>query len=875
VEVVLNYFATGVMAANPRPDCYTAVATTGQTTVAADFSWTYNAFPSKGIGAVRVYLHGTLQTRGVDYTEVNLGTSMTNQVTFVDPLLGGENIIILPTNQVIDDAGASTQFNNTRVTGLQNLLSVGAQSFVDQSTDMIAVPNTTIVGRAKIPNLANDLRVSGGNERIMTQAIVQLQNEFGPNGEPVWAAVNDDRGLIRFVGSWTEAITANGPVHYTQVVGAYVEITFYGTGINLLGVPHVTTHVTQCYVDGVLTASNIFSAAAYSSILLSRGSNANIIVPAASGLSLGVHTVRLVQNDGTANLYVLGFEILNSNASGLLNINTGTAYIGGSKVAKSSASSIAYNTGVTGTKGGRIVRYLNSDGTVGQAFQAVDAAPAYLGSANHQNEEVVRPYNWREFGAGRTTNDDFSLLSSANSGARAFTLDDGVTTLAHTAATISPLGDFVRISSTNSLFFTFVGTGLDVVRQDDAAGGADQYYAYIDGGSGQAFSTTGSTTVRTQKIVSGLPYGTHTVKIQCPVGPATWNFTIKQFIVYQPKKPTIPATALELCDYNVMGDYVAATSGVAGFVGTGVLRKNNTRENVYVGTWLGPTLDVPNQDSGFWVRTLVATSYGQYTFFGTGIVLSGCCAGGVAANSSITIDGVSNLSGYTTSLVQSSTGITWTASTGAIGGTSAVTGYFRVSISGLPLGVHTFKVVQNTTTDTCYIGALDIITPIHSTKSNLYADLQNTLPVGSCSLMDSRKTSMIKESLPAQKAWAQAVGIATTATISVINTFVPMPDMSTTIKTSGSPVYISFFVNTQSLGGTMDLYFAIFVDGIQKAPVSNQYLENGTYVDHGTSSGSMIVPLSSGVHKVDLYWKAPSTNGQVMGSDRILTVQEI
>lgn len=36
VEVVLNYFATGVMAANPRPDCYTAVATTGQTTLAAD-----------------------------------------------------------------------------------------------------------------------------------------------------------------------------------------------------------------------------------------------------------------------------------------------------------------------------------------------------------------------------------------------------------------------------------------------------------------------------------------------------------------------------------------------------------------------------------------------------------------------------------------------------------------------------------------------------------------------------------------------------------------------------------------------------------------------------------------------------------------------
>lgn len=161
VEITLNFTATGVMAVTPRPDCYTAVATTGQTLVSADFSWTYNAFASKGVGAVRVYLHGVLQTRGVDYHEVNLSNPNTNQIQFVDPLLGGENIVILPTQQVIDDAGASTQFNNARWSELATspethiqlagpsdagLVSTSAQSFagVKTFTSGISLGNETL-----------------------------------------------------------------------------------------------------------------------------------------------------------------------------------------------------------------------------------------------------------------------------------------------------------------------------------------------------------------------------------------------------------------------------------------------------------------------------------------------------------------------------------------------------------------------------------------------------------------------------------------------------------------------------------------------------------------------------------------------------------
>lgn len=96
VEIIQDVVITAVMAAVVRPDAYTSTGVLGQTLITADFSWAYNLNPSKGIGAVEVCLHGLSLTRGVDYTEVNLATANTNQITLVDPLVGGENIQILP-----------------------------------------------------------------------------------------------------------------------------------------------------------------------------------------------------------------------------------------------------------------------------------------------------------------------------------------------------------------------------------------------------------------------------------------------------------------------------------------------------------------------------------------------------------------------------------------------------------------------------------------------------------------------------------------------------------------------------------------------------------------------------------------------------------
>jgi len=425
-------------------------------------------------------------------------------------------------------------------------LKAGFQNFVDQSATRVATVTTgapaagyfhsTIVGRAPIPDISNDLRASLGVERIATQSIMQLQNEFGSNGEPVFAAVNDDRGLIRFVGSMTIASGSYG--QFINFIGSsdYLEVTFYGTGLNLL---HTSVSGGRSYtptIDGSVGSVVNLSG---SSILENRGYSPNIVVSVVTtGLSLGMHTVKIQ----SSTLAINGLEILNANASGYINLNTGTAYIQGQKVLNSVSDSVLYNAGVTGAKGGRVVRYLNADGTVGQAFQAVDTTSYTLTNANHTNEEVVRTYHYREFGAGRTASapdiigQDFSLLPSTIRQSASFTLDDGTTSLSayyvSSEFSTQPSGVWLR-EATAFVIFSFVGTGLDIIRYDGAtSAGPDAIQYFIDGASlGTVVGLTQAH--RKVSIVSGLPYGTHTFKMLCTVQNVS-AASVSRFIVYGP-----------------------------------------------------------------------------------------------------------------------------------------------------------------------------------------------------------------------------------------------------------------------------------------------------------------------------------------------------
>jgi hypothetical protein len=194
----------------------------------------------------------------------------------------------------------------------------------------------------------------------------------------------------------------------------------------MLFIPYTTGFDIRASVDGGTEGSNIF-ASSYSNALISRNYATNQAIPVVSGLTLGVHTVKMRIN-GSSNAYSFyGFEILNQNATAVnIGVNPGIAYSSGQKLALSAQSLFSYAAPVTGTTGGRAVIYLSSSATIGQAWQACAASPSYMNSASHTNEEVFRDYNFREFGANRS--DDFSTIVSSLTTA-AFTLDDGTTSL--------------------------------------------------------------------------------------------------------------------------------------------------------------------------------------------------------------------------------------------------------------------------------------------------------------------------------------------------------------------------------------------------------------------------------------------------------------
>jgi hypothetical protein len=339
---------------------------------------------------------------------------------------------------------------------------------------------SSIQNRAQMYDLRNDLSINMGINRICVQQIYQIKNEFGPNGEMVWGAVNDTYGQIRFVGGtfYNKIGDTNGPVPRADAgnnLNHYVEITFYGTGLNWLTML-ATSSDFRASVDGGAEGSSLLPAS-MSTTQAGRNTSQNIIIPIAKNLTLGIHTVKIRANNTLAAFGTYGFEVLNESSS--LKVNPGTTWKNGQRLYNPTQNVSSYNSGfesgTLGTRGGRVVVYQKADGSIAKAVNPTNNSAAYSTSANHSNEEIAGSYFWREFGAGRNAvnagqvADDFSSDYSSI-GNRYFTLDDGVTTLAANQCLGSDaMGVEMRTLGTSRIEFTFVGTGLDVIRNDDAA----------------------------------------------------------------------------------------------------------------------------------------------------------------------------------------------------------------------------------------------------------------------------------------------------------------------------------------------------------------------------------------------------------------------
>ncbi len=605
----------------------------------------------------------------------------------------------------------------TKIADLGEILGKKGQEFTFIDPPLIDAPNTEVTKNdspRQLPDPALLLKPLLGIERIRFNSVTPVIDEVGPGGRTVYEGDNKDP-RVRFVdagvSSWANITDTSGS-RPNAGIDAFVEIIFFGTGLNLVTFLTASDRDAKASIDGGGFGSNLFASGA-SPVLATRNYDPNQVISVASGLTLDTHTVK-IRIDDADGISVYGFEILNEDTQ--IQIPQGEMFANGLKYTHPALETLDFNSGFDGApvlngRGGRVVTYINPDGTLGKVLQQTDASQLDLGSADHANEEVTRRINTTEFGANRS--DDFSVINGSTVDA-AFTLDDGTATLVgdNIRRNSGSTGRAVVLNTTNDfLTLTFVGTGLDVFL--DSAATFDTCSVIVDGSNIGNLAQTANIQRQTP-VVSGLPYGTHTVKFQITTGLGTGpNFL--NFILYGPKKPAIPVGTAPLQEYYLMADFVVSTStdqrGVD-FPSTGVLSKNPTREFIYTGTWstsLSPT------ENNLGTFSTTAASKVSYTFFGTGFQSTFRTGTGDASDSSVVLDTLDMTAGnfpLATIGFSGPAGTSYTGNTLDIQGTSGQTA--RLSISDLTLGLHTVEITRNGAgVEPLHIHNIDIITPVH------------------------------------------------------------------------------------------------------------------------------------------------------------------
>lgn len=719
---------------------------------------------------------------------------------------------------------------------------------------------TTISNRGQCTDPSKDLLPRIGVERFHTYKLVEIPNESGPNGEIVHKPLNDFHDHYRFVGfGWTPenliADPGRGYHWWTSTVGDYVEVTFYGTGLSvLLGFNSATLSSTSLIynVNGGADSANILSSyGTGSNVLTNAYMSSNNRVSVVSGLTRGLYTVKLrFQASGGPAFHVNGFEILND--SSVIAVTPGTAYVGGKKNYLSALTTTPYDSvfevGTLGSKGGYANIYLKNDNTIAKSLVAPPASPSYLTAASHANEEIIDIKGWREFGVGRSA--DFGSLKIGDSADRAWVLDDNHTSMyardVGTQTASAPADyDLLKSSGTTGVFFrlVFFGSGIDISRIDNSAG-TDTYEAFIDGVSVGNLSTTGQTTLRNEKIASGLSLQSHTLTIVAN-SVAAFRMQITKVIVYGPKKPSVPDGAIELGAYYLMGSYtqVASFSGNTQFnkISAGVLRSTTLRETIPSGTWSYTTGNYLN--TGLGIYTSASGAFMDFWFWGTGVELR-TYQDTTAANLTFSIDGVTNLSGagYSTNLVQGSTGMSFVASTGVYSGTSAAVASVSLKISGITLGWHKLRILSNNTGN-FQPDAIDVITPLFFPKQTTPFVVQNYYHVGSSSIGDSRRFQKEQLPMPARML-AHVEDAVTGATLITASTYMPLPGLVTKIKTTGNPVKISGFATCYGDPGTNYGKLCLVMDG----KVQHEFKNAHTAGEYVIIPLDLVVPASAGWH---------------------------
>jgi len=249
------------------------------------------------------------------------------------------------------------------------------------NTPFAAVPYTEIKNEQGQPrrmaDLTQNLKVHKGIERVMFKNIQKVDDEVGPNGRLVWKVGNDER--CRLVGKGQVFNNdSSGIFIFNGVNDGFYEFTFYGTGINILLKTDNFVRDFQVSIDG---GSETLISPPAENVLQSRGYAPNQVVNLFKDQAVGWHTVKLRQ-DGGDSPHIHGVEFVNKGEQ--LVINSGQPFQGGLAAKLDSQTLLDTKpSDLTGTKGGRVITYIDEEGNLGQAVTVVDVTAQYLGSPEH------------------------------------------------------------------------------------------------------------------------------------------------------------------------------------------------------------------------------------------------------------------------------------------------------------------------------------------------------------------------------------------------------------------------------------------------------------------------------------------------------------
>ena len=611
-----------------------------------------------------------------------------------------------------------------------------------------------------------------GSQRHKFKSLQTLEQESGTHGKRVFSI--DGRKWARAVGHSQSMINdVNG--NYIRFDGNqttfFYEFVCYCSSLNMILECAPSNRHAEVSIDGGSETSFDTAETTQNSPLKSRSVDAGTLFSVVTGQTLGIHTIKIRAEDGSDRVQIYGIEPVVqdttstatkskiqipaqtvvsygkkfslsaaahhydpfngfTNSSHLHSTYVDTATSLGLDTAPGSSAkwAISNTNNIRPYNGGRVVKWIASDGTIKTSVNMMPPNAQNIGNNNYNGSagiaaaeiatpsatnvylpafsddvidnsqaEISRNFRVVEFGNGHANGQTayrdwtFDAQHDTANTDRAYVMDDGLTSLAGRCR-----GSYAGMypdDTNDSWYLTFIGTGMSV-----------------EGDTGIAV------------LAQNLPYGTHIVKMT-RAGTTTqsqwvldgvnitqrWGSTGNNedhahgFAFHQPKMPPIPEDACIIADYMLMADFVVQTVGTVGHLSKGVRYVSASRDHFYDagggGTLQTVEMDVATGPFGLRSGNNHALASGEtgtvkLPYFGTDFLMNH----------------YANRVGTITENLNSDVGTSAAISTSAYEGITKHTGN--------NLGVNEIKnhMTDGQNDDQIWISQTQIVTPIHTSS---------------------------------------------------------------------------------------------------------------------------------------------------------------